>query len=286
MILTMYFAKPLFSISAISLSGFSSSRLSNLSCLKKDDGVGGEDDIFQGFSVLSSDTPWDKDSMWSSMSLYFFSLHVPLSFGGLSVISKILHQPVLDPQIEALSILISQITELFGALALLRYSAKAQYKLSSLFQNRNFSKERNWIQSSVLGFGFLMLVVILTSLLADRLTGPKDVNNILLKEILSSGSISSTACFLVYCFVTPLLEEIVYRGFLMGTLSSTMKWQQAVFISSCIFSLAHLSTENSLQLFVIGWVLGCSYCWSGNLSSSFLLHSLYNAVTLIITLIA
>lgn len=34
------------------------------------------------------------------MGFYVFSIHVPLSFGGLSAAAKILHQPVLDPQTE------------------------------------------------------------------------------------------------------------------------------------------------------------------------------------------
>lgn len=34
------------------------------------------------------------------MGFYVFSIHVPLSFGGLSTAAKILNQPVLDPQTE------------------------------------------------------------------------------------------------------------------------------------------------------------------------------------------
>ena len=109
------------------------------------------------------------------------------------------------------------------------------------------------------------------------------VNNPVLKEILLSSNISKAACFLVYCITTPLLEETVYRGFLLRSISSTMKWQRAIFISSVVFSAAHFSGENFLQLFIIGCVLGCSYCWTGNLSSSIFIHSLYNAMTLILT---
>lgn len=109
------------------------------------------------------------------------------------------------------------------------------------------------------------------------------MNYSILKEILSSGPISETACILVYCFLTPLLEEIVYRGFLLTSLVSDMKWHWAVVISSAVFSAAHFSGENFLQLFVIGSVLGCSYCWTGNLTSSFVIHSLYNALILVMT---
>ncbi|KAF8043293.1 hypothetical protein BT93_A1586 [Corymbia citriodora subsp. variegata] len=165
---------------------------------------------FQGFPALASNVPWDGESVWSTFAFYLFSLHIPLSFGGLSVVAHVLRRPVLDLQTE-------------------------------------------------------------------------EVNNLILKEILLSSDISRAACVLVYCIVTPLLEEIVYRGFLLTSISSTSKWQQAVLLSSAIFSAAHFSGENSLQLFIIGCILGCSYCWSGDLSTSFLIHSLYNALILIIT---
>lgn len=112
------------------------------------------------------------------------------------------------------------------------------------------------------------------------------VNNPILKAMLVSSKISKSACVLVYCIVTPLLEETVYRGFLLRSLSSTMKWQHAILISSGIFAAAHFSGENFIQLFIIGCVLGYSYCWSGNLCSSFLIHSLYNAMTLVITFLS
>ncbi|KAL2521566.1 Uncharacterized protein Fot_25489 [Forsythia ovata] len=40
----------------------------------------------------------------------------------------------------------------------------------------------------------------------------QDVNNPFLDEILLTGSSSTIACILVYCIVTSLLEEVVYRG--------------------------------------------------------------------------
>ncbi|KAK6919550.1 Type II CAAX prenyl endopeptidase Rce1-like [Dillenia turbinata] len=264
----------------------------------------------QGFSVLvDSDGSWDSANIWSTLALYMFSFHIPLSFGGLSIVASILHRPVLDPQAQAwprdililvsfsllrpeghsqaLSILIIQILELTAAVILLKHTTTNQYSILSLFQPNELARDRNWLVAAVIGFGFLMLVVFLTSIVADQLIGPKvhldfpeDVGNPMVKEILSDGPISKAACILVYCILTPLLEEIIYRGFLLKSLVTKMKWQQAVVVSSVVFSAAHLSGENSLQLFIIGCVLGSSYCWSGNLRTSFTIHSLYNAVIL------
>ncbi|XAR55492.1 hypothetical protein NMG60_11035571 [Bertholletia excelsa] len=240
----------------------------------------------EDFSVLQLDNPWESGRMWSSFSLYLFSMHIPLSFGGLSVVARVLHQRTLDPQTEVLSLLVIQMLELSAILWLLRWIVKPEYKLSIFFQPKNQSNERNWLLASVLGFGFLVLLVLTTSLLADQLFGPKDLGNSTLKEILSSGSISVTACMLLYCVVTPLLEEIVYRRFLLTSLASEMKWHQAVILSSAIFSASHFSGENFLQLLLVGSVLGCSYCWTGNLGSSFVIHSMYNALILINTFLS
>ncbi|XP_075483009.1 uncharacterized protein LOC142523214 isoform X4 [Primulina tabacum] len=80
----------------------------------------------EAFSVLRTDIPCDVGSVWSSIGFYVFSIHVPLSFGGLSVASKILHQAVLDSQIQAFLILIIQILELTIVLLLLRCPGKPQ----------------------------------------------------------------------------------------------------------------------------------------------------------------
>ncbi|XP_042063055.1 uncharacterized protein LOC121806944 [Salvia splendens] len=242
----------------------------------------------QGFSVLATDPhpQLDIGSIWSSMGFYVFSIHVPLSFGGLSAAAKILHQPVLDPQTEAFFIFAIQTLELSIVLLLLKCPGKPQYDLKDFFRANKSSKQRSWLLASVLGFGVLLSLVFITSYFAERLIGPKDVNNPFLKDILTGSWSSATACVLVYSIITPLLEEVVYRGFLLTSLASTMNWQLAVAISSVVFSASHFSGENFLQLLIVGFVFGCSYCWTGNLSSSICIHSLYNALIMYLTFIS
>ncbi|XP_048328636.2 uncharacterized protein LOC107417297 [Ziziphus jujuba] len=236
----------------------------------------------QSFSALAADSPWDRGSVWSTMAFYMFCLHIPLSFGGMSVVSQILQEPNLDPQTEAISLLVAQILELIGTLLLLKFTVKPQYNFMNFFKATDLSKDRNWLLASAIGFGFLFSLVSIASFLADKAFEPKAVNNPVVKEILVSGNISMATFVLVCCFITPVLEEIVYRGFLLASISTTMKWPHAILASSTVFAAAHLSGENFIQLFIIGCVLGCSYCWTGNLRSSVLIHSLYNVMTLLI----
>lgn len=112
----------------------------------------------------------------------------------------------------------------------------------------------------------------------------QDVNDHILREIIVSNSLSSKVSSVFFCcFSTPLLEELVYRRFLLRSLASTMKWQNAILTSACVFSIVHFSSENAIQLFLIGSVLGAVYCWSGNLASSVVTHSVYNIAILVIT---
>ncbi|KAL9241019.1 hypothetical protein vseg_015179 [Gypsophila vaccaria] len=240
----------------------------------------------EGFSLLESDAPWESSNVWGTLALYLFSLHVPFSFGGLSLAAHFLHQPVLQPQLKAVAILVIGTSELFAAVLLLQFTAKPNYKSSSLLKLGSVHSKRNWVFAALLGFIVLVAVIYLTSLLADTLVENEGVNNQDVKEILLSGGIAQVSITLVFCVIAPLLEEIVYRRFLLTSLVPTMEWHQALVVSSVIFAAAHLSGENFIQLFLIGMVLGCSYSWTGDLRSSILLHSMYNALTLYIDFIA
>lgn len=74
---------------------------------------------------------------------------------------------------QAISLLGAQILELIAAVILLQSTAKPQYKFSNFFKPSKLSKERSWLLASAVGFGFLLVLVILTSFLADRFIGPK-----------------------------------------------------------------------------------------------------------------
>ncbi|XP_057796265.1 uncharacterized protein LOC131012357 [Salvia miltiorrhiza] len=273
-----------YDITMLKCNSFSKRSSFSCRCIKNEK----KSESHQGFSVFTTDPHPQRDigSIWSSMGFYVFSIHVPLSFGGLSAAAKLLHQPVLDPQTSAYLMLAIQTLEFSIVLLLLKYPSKPQYNLPDFFRANKSSKQRSWLLASVLGFGVLLSLVFITSYFTDRLIGPKDVNNPILKEIVTSGPSSATASVLAYCIVTPLLEEVIYRGFLMTSLASTMNWQLAVTISSVVFSASHFSSENFLQLLVVGFVLGCSYCWTGNLSASISIHSLYNALILYLTYIS
>ncbi|CAM0905836.1 unnamed protein product [Alopecurus aequalis] len=242
-------------------------------------------DLFDEYSVLSADIPWETEDIWRTFAGYLLILHIPLSFAGLGAVAKVLHCSSLDPLTIVVSTAMLQLGELTLGLGLLQYSAKPHHQVQTFFSGK-FSSRLSWIKESVLWFGLLMSMVFITSLIADRLIGPEGAYDPILKQILSDSPTSRLVCFFLYCVIAPLSEETIYRGFLLTALSSSMKGRNAVIISSLMFSVAHLSGKSFFQLFIIGCITGLAYRRTGTLAASFTIHSLYNAVILFTTMMS
>jgi membrane protease YdiL (CAAX protease family) len=87
--------------------------------------------------------------------------------------------------------------------------------------------------------------------------------------------------FLTASVAAPIFEEIMFRGFLLPSLTRYLPVWGAILASSLLFAIAHLSLSEVLPLATLGMVLAIVYTRSRNLLSSILLHSLWNAGTLL-----
>lgn len=108
--------------------------------------------------------------------------------------------------------------------------------------------------------------------------GPSTVDEV--TKILSPDGTTFAGLFAVTAVLAPILEEFVFRGFLLASLTSFVPVPAAVFASSVGFGLAHLSVKDLPELTVLGAVLGCAYIRSRNLLTPVLIHGLWNGTTL------
>ncbi|GBF93044.1 CAAX amino terminal protease [Raphidocelis subcapitata] len=88
--------------------------------------------------------------------------------------------------------------------------------------------------------------------------------------------------------LAPLLEETLFRGFLLTSLSSYMSTPAAIFASSLAFGVAHLSLRDLPVLVALGCLLGALYVRSRNLLTPMLVHGAWNSgvLTLLFALAA
>ncbi|OPZ92921.1 MAG: CAAX amino terminal protease self- immunity [candidate division TA06 bacterium ADurb.Bin417] len=89
----------------------------------------------------------------------------------------------------------------------------------------------------------------------------------------------------VIALAAPFLEEIIFRGFLFGTLRSLFGYRRAALYSSLIFASLHQSVFAFLPIFCLALALCWLYEKSGSLWPSVVLHLLNNTVTAVFVLL-
>ncbi|KAK1607737.1 hypothetical protein QYE76_031410 [Lolium multiflorum] len=107
---------------------------------------------------------------------------------------------------------------------------------------------------------------------------------VLLLPLIGSSNIS-TACLLgITGVLAPILEETVFRGFLLVSLTMWFSTPVSILITAAVFALAHLTPGEFPQLFVLGVALGFSYSQTRNLLTPITIHAVWNSgVILLLT---
>ncbi|KAI4302933.1 hypothetical protein MLD38_038621 [Melastoma candidum] len=97
------------------------------------------------------------------------------------------------------------------------------------------------------------------------------------QSILARDPMAMALYAAVVTVCAPVWEEIVFRGFLLPSLTRYMPVWCAIMVSSVAFALAHFNVQRMLPLIFLGVVMGVLFTRSRNLVPSMLLHSLWNA---------
>lgn len=89
--------------------------------------------------------------------------------------------------------------------------------------------------------------------------------------------------------IAPLLEEMMFRGFVQTTIRSFFNIRNnawpAIAASSVFFAIMHADPGHWPSLFILGVCLGYSYEKSGSLLRPIFIHLFFNAISIIGTLI-
>ncbi|CAB4280039.1 unnamed protein product [Prunus armeniaca] len=96
------------------------------------------------------------------------------------------------------------------------------------------------------------------------------------QSILARDPVAMALYAVVVSVCAPVWEEIVFRGFLLPSLTKYMPVWSAILVSSVVFALAHFNVQRMLPLIFLGVVMGVIFARSRNLLPSMLLHSLWN----------
>ncbi|KAL9242907.1 hypothetical protein vseg_016864 [Gypsophila vaccaria] len=179
---------------------------------------------------------------------------------------------------QALYSLLTDVTEGLAGIAILhRCLSRFRPLPSGWFK---FSLKGKWYFDVALGCLMFPLVNRLSQFNLDLLpllpSTPVTLSSVE-QSILARDPVAMGLYVVVVSVCAPIWEEIVFRGFLLPSLTKYMPVWCAILVSSVVFALAHFNVQRMLPLILLGVVMGTLFARSRNLVPSMLLHSLWNA---------
>ena len=150
----------------------------------------------------------------------------------------------------------------------------------------NFNKNIGTIKTALIAILLIIACLFLdyiTKPIMDTIPSPKIFDEIW-NEVLNkpSTTMGIIIALLSVVIVAPLLEEIVFRGFIYKTLRSKYSIWLSILISYILFYLFHVDPRMIFILLVTTIVLCLSYEYSKSLVLPFLIHSGFNFGSLIL----
>ncbi|CAI5526566.1 unnamed protein product [Closterium sp. Naga37s-1] len=197
---------------------------------------------------------------------------------------------------EALFLLINQSVRTASGIAIVWFVARPFQPLSTdLFHwgfEDPFSCRKGWLSWASVGVLSAGLVVFATATATTMLSGgidaPREEADALVQvlPIIAASPFSTGALIFVAGVLAPILEETIFRAFLLTSLTKWMPVPLAVAGSACAFAAAHMTPNEFPKLAALGLVLGFSYVRTRNLLTPIIIHSVWNSgVIILLTLL-
>lgn len=224
------------------------------------------------------ETPWTGEIIWQVLILGFFftgQLLLPFLLGQLG-----LNIAALGSRGRALYSMGYYVLMAVIGVSVIYASIRPYLPLpEGWFQ---FRWRSNWLLWGIGGYFCALPLMIGISLLNQQFWQGQGGSNPLLQTVLEeSDSVALIAFLLTASVAAPIFEEILFRGFLLPSLTRYMPVWGAIALSSFVFAAAHLSLSEVLPLMTLGAMLGFVYTRSRNLLAPIMLHSAWNSVTMI-----
>ncbi|EGK87764.1 CPBP family intramembrane metalloprotease [Microcoleus vaginatus PCC 9802] len=232
---------------------------------------------------LTWDVPWDGEIVWQVLVVGFFfvgQILIPYLLLPVSLAVLKLNPATFDPRDKAFYIFATYLLLSAGGLSVLYFSVKSFLPLPEGWFRINW--RGSWFLWGFGGYFVALPLVVLVSLINQQFWQGQGGSNPILPIVLEGRDNVALAVFFgTAAIAAPVFEEIVFRGFLLPSLTRYLPVWGAIAASAFLFAVAHLSVSEILPLATLGAVLGFVYTRSRNLLAPMLLHSLWNSGTLL-----
>lgn len=151
----------------------------------------------------------------------------------------------------------------------------------------------NWLMGSLTWVIAYPWVISLGQFIAgihELMSGPSNIDQVAVSEVKKTLDSPLLFLFTVICVViiVPILEEMLFRGFLQTSLKGFLGRTKAIVVTSIIFAAFHYSAQQkfeNIELLIVLFILSCYLGFirerQQSLWASIGLHSTFNLVSII-----
>eukprot|EP00249_Psilotum_nudum_P006140 c19484_g1_i1 orf=521-1747(-) len=233
------------------------------------------------------DVPWDGKTV--VVTMIGFGASFLLTGLALSILAAQFgygRRQFWDLDDQAVFILINQLLQTIVGIGVVDFCISRYKPLQNDLFNYGwenpFDFNRGWLIWGGVGVAGGAAAVLLAGTLVTAVNGqrlPREEQDALLQLLpLIGASRTSTALLVVVSgILAPYLEETVFRGFLMASLTKWVSTPVAVLLSASAFAIAHFTPGEMPQLFALGIVLGFAYAQTHNLLTPIMIHAFWNS---------
>lgn len=97
------------------------------------------------------------------------------------------------------------------------------------------------------------------------------------------GWMNWVSLFLLVGFIGPLLEEVVFRGFVFTWLRQRIGMVAGLLVQAFIFAVIHSHAASLFPLFCLAILLGLTYVYTRRMMACVWAHAIFNTMTLLYT---
>lgn len=225
---------------------------------------------------------WKEQDFWSLKEfVLLLLLEFVIVIGCIKFFVKPIYLRLLDDELYAgtLTGLTIALILMLGVYVIALYPKKLSWSELGI---KSFSvKEwKHILLSSILLLVGATIIVILTSFIGNSWENSKT-------EAIQQNVTFLTAliAFVSAAVISPIYEEIFYRGFLYRWLRTRIGFTGALIISSLIFTIVHIPTYNVMPVnFFSGVIFALAYERTGSIWPSVVIHGLTNGVMVLLTI--
>lgn len=159
-----------------------------------------------------------------------------------------------------------------------------EYPVNPRRKEKKFIFKDYFEKIDVKKFNYPIILGILAPLGIGRFIALLPIDGILgsYKNVQSNLAGSSVILqFLVLGILTPILEELLFRGVIYKRLKMYCDVSVAAYIAAIIFAIAHFNLIQGLYAFILGIVLSYIYEKNGSLVDTMVAHSAANMVSVV-----